>query len=483
MKINLKASLIFFVVFLVGLLLLLTYRNRKNIAQFPAQVALFSQQQIPPLPQDPDIQVYFNRNQSSGANYADPYRQIEREGDNLEQIIINAIASAKSSVDMAVQELNLPEIAQALVESKEKGVEVRVILENAYNKSWKKLSQAEIKKLDTREKRKYREFIILVDLNNDGEVSLEERNQRDALTILKNAGIPVIDDTADGSKGSGLMHHKFVIIDGKKVLTGSANFTLSGIHGDFDSLVSRGNANHLVQITSTQLANLFTEEFKLLWGDGVGGENDSKFGIDKPYRKPKKITVGDNTILVQFSPISAKEPWEKSSNGLIAKNLQKATESVDLALFVFSEQKLVNPLEKLSQQGVEIRTLIDPSFAFRYYSEGLDMLGVALRNKCQYEAGNNVWQNPITSVGVPQLPSGDKLHHKFAVIDNQIVITGSQNWSAAANNRNDETVLVIDNPTVADHFTKEMNRLYGNATLGLPDKIAKKIQEQENQCN
>ena len=111
MKINLKASLIFFVIFLVGLLLLFTYRNRKNIAQLPAQVSLFSQQQIPPLPQDPDIQIYFNRNQSSGANYSDPYRQIEREGDNLEQIIIDAIASAKSSIDMAVQELNLPGIA------------------------------------------------------------------------------------------------------------------------------------------------------------------------------------------------------------------------------------------------------------------------------------------------------------------------------------------------------------------------------------
>ena len=39
----------------------------------------------------------------------------------------------------------------------------------------------------------------------------------DALAIVRSAGVPVIDDTADGSKGSGLMHHKFVVIDGKTV--------------------------------------------------------------------------------------------------------------------------------------------------------------------------------------------------------------------------------------------------------------------------
>ncbi|NES06155.1 MAG: hypothetical protein F6K22_27125, partial [Okeania sp. SIO2F4] len=42
-------------------------------------------------------------------------------------------------------------------------------------------------------------------------ISQDEINRRDALIILSNAGVPLIDDTADGSKGSGLMHHKFLV--------------------------------------------------------------------------------------------------------------------------------------------------------------------------------------------------------------------------------------------------------------------------------
>jgi phosphatidylserine/phosphatidylglycerophosphate/cardiolipin synthase-like enzyme len=59
------------------------------------------------------------------------------------------------------------------------------------------------------------------------------------------------------------------------------------------------------------------------------------------------------------------------------------------------------------------------------------MLGVSLANKCEYEANNRPWQSPVATVGIPQLPKGDVLHHKFGVVDGQTVITGSHNWSEA----------------------------------------------------
>ncbi|MGH1394172.1 MAG: phospholipase D-like domain-containing protein [Trichormus sp.] len=435
---------------------------------------------LPALPQDPFIKVYFNQSQS--AEYREPYRQQTRLGDNLEQQIIDTIAQAKSTIDVAVQELRLPGIAQALTDKHKAGVKVRVILENNYSRPWSSFTADEINKLPLREKDRYLEYFKFVDKNQDNQLSQEEINQRDALTILHNAKIPWIDDQADGSAGSNLMHHKFVIVDNRFVIITSANFTLSDIHGDFTNPQTLGNANNFLHIDSPELANLFTEEFNLMWGDGVGGKPDSKFGLNKPVRSPKTITLGDNIITVHFSPTSPTQPWNNSSNGLIGSTLNSSTKSVDMALFVFSEQRIANILETRHQQNVSVRALIDKQFAYRPYSEALDMMGVALSDKCKYELDNKPWQNPITSVGVPTLPKGDLLHHKFAVIDAETVITGSHNWSDAANNANDETLIVIKNPTIAGHYVREFARLYTKAKIGVPENIQRKIQAELKQC-
>ena len=435
---------------------------------------------LSPLPQESLIESYFNQSQAS--SYTEVLRQQTRLGDNLEEIIVNTIADADSTVYMAVQELRLPAISQALAERYRAGVKVRVIIENTYNRSWESLSPSQVSQLPEQERDRYNEFIQSIDSNMDGEISQDEINRGDALIILSNAGVPLIDDTADGSRGSGLMHHKFLVVDGKTVIVTSANFTTSGIHGDFSESLSQGNANNLLKIESSELAELFTEEFNLLWGDGPGGKLDSKFGVKKPFRDTREVLVGDTKVTVQFSPTSNSQSWQKSVNGLINRTLEKAQKSINLSLFVFSAQPLVNTLEKKSLQGVLIQGLIDPSFAYRYYSEGLDMMGVALANKCKYETDNHAWQKPISTVGIPNLPPGDRLHHKFGIIDNSIVITGSHNWTEAANKNNDETLLVIESSTVAAHFEREFQRLYQTATMGIPSWLMKRVKKQQQEC-
>ncbi|MEA5622571.1 DUF655 domain-containing protein [Nostoc sp. UHCC 0251] len=433
-----------------------------------------------PLPQDPLVQVYFNHSESS--EYKESYRQQTRLGDDLEKQIIDAIVQAKSTVDVAVQELRLPKVAQALVDRQKAGVKVRLILENTYSRPWSSLTSAEVGKLEKREQERYNEFRKFIDINQDNQLSPGEINQRDALIILENSKIPWIDDRADGSAGSSLMHHKFVVVDNRIVITTSANFTLSDTSGDFTNSSSLGNANNFLQIDSPELASLFTEEFNIMWGDGPGGKLDSRFGLQKPMRLPKQITLGNTQITVQFSPTSPTQPWGNSSNGLIGKTLETASKSTDLALFVFSDQQIANILEKRHQQSVQIRALIEPQFAYRPYSEALDMMGVALSNKCKYEVDNLPWSNPITTVGVPVLAKGDLLHHKFGVIDSQTVITGSHNWSDAANHGNDETLLVIKSPIVAAHYVREFARLYAKVKPGLPPAIQEKIKLEQTQC-
>jgi phosphatidylserine/phosphatidylglycerophosphate/cardiolipin synthase-like enzyme len=427
------------------------------------------------LEQDKFIQVYFNHRANS-RSYTDTYREIERTGDNLETLIIEEIAAAKSTIDLAVHELNLPLVAQALVKSQQAGVKVRVILENNYSRSLSKLNKREVKRLKPRDRQKYDQFLQLIDLNGDTYLSDQEIAQRDALVILNQAEISIIDDTADGSKGSGLMHHKFMVIDGQTVVTGSANFTLSDVHGDIDNLDTRGNVNHLLRIENKALADIFTEEFNYMW-------EDNKFGLDKPWRSPVSFRWENTEVTIQFSPISNSKDWHLSSNALIGEVLNKAENSVDLALFVFSEQELADILLEKQQQGVKIQGVFDPGFAFRYYSEVLDMLGVTAYYSCQPEADNNPWNQPLNTVGIPNLASGDKLHHKFALIDDQTVISGSHNWSEAANHQNDETLIVINNHQVAKHFYQEFQRLYQSAILGLPQQTKSKLEQQQQKCD
>jgi phosphatidylserine/phosphatidylglycerophosphate/cardiolipin synthase-like enzyme len=448
----------------------------------PSPQFIFAQQSSSGLPQHPNIQAYFNYNPAS--TYTDPYRQISRKGDNLEVVVIEQIASAKRSIDLAVEEINLPGIAQALAERHKAGVKVRWITENDYVKPWGSLTLDEVADLDPNDQDLWAEWVDLIDINKDGDLSPEEVDGREIYTIFNNNGIPWIDDTADGSKGSDLMHHKFMVVDGKKVVTGSVNFTLSGIHGDMGVPDSFGNAEHLVVLDSAELANLYTQEFNLMWGDGPGGLSNSQFGLKKADRPTQTVQVGDAQVQVHFSPSSAGVPYTQTSGGMIATALKQAQKSVDLAQFVFSDQDLSNLLGNLYQErGIQLRGVFHPIFATQRYSSTLDMWGLKIADsQCKLDPNLYPWPKPATQLGIPRLGQTDKLHHKFAVIDKDYVVTGSQNWSNAGNRQNDENVLAIRSPVVAAHFTQEMERLLQGTTFGPPTSLQQQAADTQKRC-
>jgi phosphatidylserine/phosphatidylglycerophosphate/cardiolipin synthase-like enzyme len=55
------------------------------------------------------------------------------------------------------------------------------------------------------------------------------------------------------------------------------------------------------------------------------------------------------------------------------------------------------------------------------------------------------------------------MHHKFMVIDGEIVVTGSYNWSAAAEERNDENLVVIRDRGVAGAYEREFERIWSQS--------------------
>ncbi|MFQ3679280.1 MAG: phospholipase D-like domain-containing protein [Pseudanabaenaceae cyanobacterium] len=420
---------------------------------------------LPALPQHPQIQVYTNH--SRAATYIDPYRQFRRYGDNFEQILIDQVQRARRTIDVAAQEFRLPNLMRALLERQKAGVKVRVIIENSYNRTVPEMlrSLENQEKLSEHVSSRYEELVAFTDLNKDGQLSEAELGQRDAVWMMRKNRLPYLDDTADGSKGSGLMHHKFMVVDGETVVVSTANFTPSDMHGDFEAPDTRGNANNLVVIQSPQLARIFLQEFNLMWGDGPGGQTDSRFGTKKPHRPIQFVDVGGASIGVKFSPDSRRVPFERTSNGAIAAALEAARQRIDFMLFVFAEPRLGNLLEQKQAKGVKIRGLVDSGFAYTTYATTLDMWGYLSTQDCASGNGRP-WRNPLTTVGIARIARGDKLHHKSAVIDRQTIVTGSHNWSTNANHTNDETLLVIRHPTVAAHYDREFERLYEGAILG-----------------
>jgi phosphatidylserine/phosphatidylglycerophosphate/cardiolipin synthase-like enzyme len=429
-----------------------------------------------PLPWPAGISVAFNHREDS--HYRSPISGTERNGDDLEALLLTSINSARRELLVAVQELSLPRLAEALAEQHRRGVNVKVVLENSYSTPWSEQHEAE---LNPHLRQRHRQLMALADRNGDGSLSAEERQRGDAVAILQRAGVPVIDDTADGSKGSGLMHSKYVVVDRSVVVTGSANFTASGIHGDAGARQTRGNVNHLLHFESRAMAALFAEDFLRMWGDGPGGANDSRFGLAKQSGPASTVQVGDATVQVLFAPHRRSDPHHGLQ--LIGDTLATARQRLDMALFVFSAQALTDRIAELQQRGVQLRLLADPGFASRSFSEVLDLLGIALADRhCKLEAGNQPLEQAAEGVGSPRLARGDKLHHKLAIVDGHTVITGSFNWSPSAAHQNDEVLLVIHSPLLAAHFTREIDRLWKGAELGISTRLERKLAENRRRC-
>ena len=428
------------------------------------------------LPLPAAIEVRFNHRDNS--RFRSPLGGQWRNGDDFEGHLIEHIDAARTELLVAVQELTLAQVAAALVRAHQRGVIVQVVLENSYSAPWADLHESD---LPPHARQRLRRLEALADVDSDGVVTARERRAGDAVGLLHEGGVPVIDDTEDGSRGSGLMHHKFMVIDKRQVITGSANFTSSGVHGDGGAPRTRGNVNHLLSIQSTELAAVFQEEFQILWGDGPGGLQNSRFGRGKPNRPVQSVTVEGTRVDVLFAPHSKRS--KDHGLQLIAQHLSTAERSIDLALFVFSAQSLTDVLAQRVQSGVAIRLLADPGFASRSFSEVLDLLGVALPDRfCKLEQGNRPLAKALKGVGTPRLARGDKLHHKFAVIDNKTVITGSFNWSPSAAHTNDETLLVIHSPKLAAHFTREIDRMWRGAELGITERMRRKLEQQRSKC-
>ncbi|WP_322493980.1 phospholipase D-like domain-containing protein [Chloroflexus sp.] len=156
--------------------------------------------------------------------------------------ILNDIAQARQSIDMATFEYTLQPLAEALVAAHQRGVKVRLALDRE---------------------------------------SLEDPVDAKFAGIVEDAGIPV-----SWEDSPAFLHSKFIIIDNKIVWTGSWNATINDTYR---------NNNNLLRITIPEIV----ENYRVEFAEMAAG----RFGNSKQAKTPfSRIATAQATIENYFTP-------------------------------------------------------------------------------------------------------------------------------------------------------------------------------------
>ena len=285
-----------------------------------------------------------------------------------------AIDQARIRVDVAIYDLNLWSVRDALISAHRRGVDVRLV----------------------------------TDSDNMDEQEVQE---------LKEAGIEVL-----GDRQEGLMHDKFIIIDRSEVWTGSMNFTTGG--GYLDN-------NNLIRLQSSKLAEDYTHEFEQMF-------IDDHFGANKTAGTPNpRVTVNGSLIEVYFSP-------EDGTLEHILTAVNAAQESISFIAYSFTLDELAEALIERAQSGVNVSGVFDED---------------------QYHSNAGTEFDTLKNAGLDVRLDGNPrlMHHKVIIIDHEVVITGSYNFSNNAEHNNDENTLIIHNQDIAAQFLAEFQQIYDMA--------------------
>ncbi len=246
-------------------------------------------------------------------------------------------------------------------------------------------------------------------------VVMESDNlDRSVPRTLMESGVTVI-----GDRREGLMHDKFIVIDRAEVWTGSMNLTVTGAYDD---------NNNLLHIRSVPLAENYLAEFNEMF------ESD-QFGTDSVPGSPNPSVMVDGVqIETYFSP-------DDGVAAQLMNLLQGAQESILFLAYTFTSDDLAQIIKSKHEAGIRVAGVMDNELITS--NEGSDF-------NLFTKAGLNVRRD-----GNPGL-----MHDKIIIIDGSIVVTGSYNFTAAAENRNDENILVIHSKEIAEFYTSEFTRIF-----------------------
>jgi len=245
-------------------------------------------------------------------------------------------------------------------------------------------------------------------------IALFAQKQHRLVIDVRNFNDTIAELNSRPADGKRYMHDKFCILDGSVVVTGSMNPT----YNDMEK-----NNNNLIIISSTILAENYQAEFEELWNGVVNRGSATKNQI---------IILNNKTIENYFCP-------EDGCEKAVVTALKQAKESIYFMAFSFTNKKIAETLIQKNADGIIIRGVMEK------------------QQNSKHSVFSLLQKNNIS---VQLDPNKYKMHHKVFIIDNKTVITGSMNPTGSGAWGNDENILIMHDPALAEKFVGEFKGLF-----------------------
>ena len=279
---------------------------------------------------------------------------------------------------------------------------------------------------------------------------MDQPATRPVLEKLRDHGIGV---WVVSPTGSGKLHHKCVVVDGKVVLTGAANWS---------EAAEQSNHEDVLAAYSPALAEKYLARFDEMQATGVSlaGPPPTKTSArpDRRLPPPRRNLPGTETVAAQ-----ARTYFTPARERILADLLPqlKQAKTVDVGMYLLTDAELRATLAEIASNA-EVRVVVDAGVLA---GKGIGNLQVL------WDAGVKI-----------AVFRGDRaaMHLKSVVIDERYVWTGSANWTETALGGNYEDMLCFDSPALAQLYARNLraifaaSRSFESETLNLakPDETA-----------
>lgn len=136
---------------------------------------------------------------------------------------------------------------------------------------------------------------------------------------------------------------------------------------------------------------------------------------------------------------SVEVAFDNQCEELLLKAIRDSRKEIKIAIFTFAKKSFADALIAQARRSVKISIKIDAHEAEFEFTQML----IKNMEQAKISVKRIVMRAPA------------RMHHKFAVIDGQRVLTGSFNWTRQANDENRENLVLIESPALALKYLEE----------------------------